>query len=469
MDHLIVVVPGIGGSVLARPGRPDAVVWGADAGDVSLAFRPERLDLGAVPDVEPVGLTRSTTFLGFTLVPGYELLIDQLRRFGPVDERGDPAAPMPGATVVAVPYDFRRSITAAAERLDAVVSAHLVGLSPPERAGRVVVVAHSMGGLVARLWMGSMDRWRWCRALVTLGTPHRGAPKALDWLVNGVPFLPGPSRMLRGWPSVFELLPRYPAVRDTGTGQALYPHELDVPWLAGPAARAYELHAGIERSWDAMPRSGPETVACLGWSHRTPNAVLRTGGRLRITKELPTWLGLDGWADDHGDGTVPAFSALPPEHDRHEADLVRVTERHLPLAHTPMVADLIERQRGHRPPTLVHGVRDRRRGPALGLDLDELHFAGGPIALAVDPRGFPLGSVDWGVHPVWAGLRPVPADGVSARVPPVQLEWDPDASALRGQLAAPRPGLYELRVTARDVPGAGDLTASDVVGVLDDV
>lgn len=34
---------------------------------------------------------------------------------------------MPGAEVVAVPYDFRRSIVEAAERVDAVVCAHLVG------------------------------------------------------------------------------------------------------------------------------------------------------------------------------------------------------------------------------------------------------------------------------------------------------------------------------------------------------
>ena len=43
----------------------------------------------------------------------------------------------------------------------------------------MIVVAHSMGGLVARYWMGPLGGWRVCRALITLGTPHRGAPKAL--------------------------------------------------------------------------------------------------------------------------------------------------------------------------------------------------------------------------------------------------------------------------------------------------
>ena len=40
------------------------------------------------------------------LVPGYETLLDQLAVFGVVDRRGDPKHPVPGADVVAVPYDF---------------------------------------------------------------------------------------------------------------------------------------------------------------------------------------------------------------------------------------------------------------------------------------------------------------------------------------------------------------------------
>ncbi|MGH3918403.1 MAG: lipase/acyltransferase domain-containing protein, partial [Pseudonocardiaceae bacterium] len=222
-QHLIVVLPGIGGSVLARPGKPDDVVWDAGTGDIAdLVFRSDRMSLQEAPRLEPLGLTRSTKFMGFTVVPGCGRLLDQLTTFGKVDRRGDPQRPELGASVVAVPYDFRYSIVAAAERLDAVVCAHLAGASPAERAARVIVVAHSMGGLVARVWMGLLGRWPWCRALITLGTPHRGAPKALDWLVNGVR-LAGPTEMLRGWPSMIQLLPRYAAVRDTAVAHVTAP------------------------------------------------------------------------------------------------------------------------------------------------------------------------------------------------------------------------------------------------------
>ncbi len=81
--HLVVVLPGIGGSVLARPGDPDDVVWDAGKGDIAdLVLRPDRMSLAEAPRLTPVGLTESTKFLGFTVVPGYEGLLTQLESRG---------------------------------------------------------------------------------------------------------------------------------------------------------------------------------------------------------------------------------------------------------------------------------------------------------------------------------------------------------------------------------------------------
>ena len=53
--QLIVVLPGIGGSVLARPDRPQDVVWDAGKGDIAGAvFRPARLSLDEAPHLDPV-------------------------------------------------------------------------------------------------------------------------------------------------------------------------------------------------------------------------------------------------------------------------------------------------------------------------------------------------------------------------------------------------------------------------------
>ncbi len=475
---LIVVLPGIGGSVLARPGgvlaRPGGaqdVVWDAGPGDITdLVFRPSRMSVEEEPHLEPLGLTESTKFLGFTVVPGYETLLDQLSEFGVIDRCGDPERPVPGADVVAVPYDFRRSILEAAERLDAVVCAHLRGASQAERASRVIVVAHSLGGLVARVWMALLGRWPWCRALITLGTPHRGAPKALAWLVNGV-WLRGATEMLRGWDSVVQLLPRYPAIR-TRQGTTpddpeahLYPFQLPVPWLSGRAQQAYDLHVTLEQVWNTVPRSGPETVACIGWSHPTLSAAYWERGRLRVTKDLPDWLGLDGWEKDFGDGTVPSFSALPPEMDNHEHSPVRVEDRHGPLAHTQSVADLLRRQLTRSPLAAVHGAEHGEHPPTLGLDLDELHPAGAPIQVGVAVREV---EADLSGQPVWVRLRPLRS---TSATPPgridVRLSWDGELGRFEGELPGQAAGLYEVRVSARELPHAGDLTAGDTVAVVE--
>jgi pimeloyl-ACP methyl ester carboxylesterase len=108
------------------------------------------------------------------------------------------------ATVVAMPYDFRRSIVEAAVRLDGQVRCRLARLWPDDGdRPRVVIVAHSMGRLVARYWLAQQENWKLCRALITLGTPHRGAPKALDVLADGVK-LPGGLRVTRPVPVLRE-------------------------------------------------------------------------------------------------------------------------------------------------------------------------------------------------------------------------------------------------------------------------
>ncbi len=141
--------------------------------------------------------------------------------------------PKLGASVVLFPYDFRLGVIAAAKRLAAEMARRLA-----DRRQQVIIVAHSRGGLVARYWLGPLRGARCCRALITLGTPHRGAPKALDWLVNGVRVGPGPvaalssslladaAAGLQEWPSTYDLLPRYPAVRDEKSGSEHYPYEL---------------------------------------------------------------------------------------------------------------------------------------------------------------------------------------------------------------------------------------------------
>ena len=89
------------------------------------------------------------------------------------------------------PYDWRDSVTAAARRLAERLEALLPEL---ERTGQPVhIVAHSMGGLVARAMIADGGAgsavWRRITALpgsrlLMLGTPNRGSHEAVRWLVG---------------------------------------------------------------------------------------------------------------------------------------------------------------------------------------------------------------------------------------------------------------------------------------------
>ncbi|MCX4750401.1 hypothetical protein OG455_33665 [Kitasatospora sp. NBC_01287] len=470
--HVVYVLPGIGGSVLERPGtggRPAKTVWDAGFGDLAgLLWGPDRL---AVDEpLRATGLISSKRLLpGWTVVPGYEKLLGGLRALPGVRlDEGHPERRDLAADVVVFPYDFRLGVAHAAELLAADVHERLKDCGEAERAGRVVIVAHSMGGLVARYWLGPLGGWRLCRSLITLGTPHRGAPKALDLLTNGVRLLgsrlDGVSDLLREWPSMAELLPRYPAVWDTTANTARYPHEVPAAGLGAAARAAFAVHQEIDRAWQEIPRTpdAPQVVPRLGWSHATAGSARWDGRRLTVSKKLPHWLDLAGWEKDHGDGTVPAISAVPVEMSGYDTSGWRARDRHGPLASAPWIPALVQAYEDRAP---LAAVRGEEREAALGLDLDELHPEGTPIPLRVRLRGDVLPAE--GPAAVWAVLRPVgePRRTV-AEVRLDQDQQDQESGGFSTELPGLPPGLYDVRVSARAVPGVGDLNAADTVAVV---
>src|SRR5262249_38747118 len=130
---------------------------------------------------------------------------------------------------------------------------------------KVILLAHSMGGLVARYYLEVLQGWPDCRALITFATPHRGSINALNFLANGyreqgVDF----TYVLRSCTSMYQLLPIYEVVNVSGKFHRVA--EIDgIPNVSGErAAQALAFHRQIEAAVKARPARGYITIPVVG-------------------------------------------------------------------------------------------------------------------------------------------------------------------------------------------------------------
>ena len=117
------------------------------------------------------------------------------------------------------PYDWRRDNRVATRKLKQLIDRQLPKWRQfsGEKDAKVILMAHSMGGIVSRHYLEVLEGWRKCKALVTFGTPYRGSLNALDFLANGYKklFL-DLTTVMRSFTSLYQLLPIYPVIRAEG-------------------------------------------------------------------------------------------------------------------------------------------------------------------------------------------------------------------------------------------------------------
>lgn len=318
---LVILLPGITGSVLANARGKE--VWSPSAGAVwraissfgnsieDLELAGDEVDDGVtaprlVPDVSIVpGLVKID---GYTRITNY--LIQQL---GLVD----------GRNFHAFPYDWRRDNRVVARRLESQAMDWLKHwrASSGHADAKLVLIGHSMGGLVSRYFVECLGGWKVTRTVLTLGTPHRGSLNAVGFLENGMKKGIGPlgldlSPLLRSLTSVYQLLPIYPCV-DSGSGvlqrvadaagAGVLPH---VDAQRATAARAF--HQEIQDAQAANMKlaayagQGPTVVPVVGIEQPTAQSARMDAGRLTLLNEY------EG-EDLGGDGTVPRVSGTPIE------------------------------------------------------------------------------------------------------------------------------------------------------------
>jgi hypothetical protein len=321
LRDMVVVLPGITGSVLERDGR---TVWGPShrlvggtitrparaVRDLTLAGESEVSAVRMMPDAHMVG--------GLVKIDGYSRLVERIER-NFIVERAPAGDPRP-ANLIEFPYDWRLDNRINARRL---LETAIPALERWQRhaqlpEARLVLLAHSMGGLIARYFLEVLGGWRHTRALVTFGTPFLGSLEALGYLANGYKRLHlDLTAAMRSFPSVYQLMPVYPALR-TAAGWRRVAETAGVPNVDPTrAADALRFHREIETAVAANHREDPRRYALLpvvGTHQPTNQSATLEGGTVTLGTDLPD--GVDALFTDEGvegDGTVPICSASPAE------------------------------------------------------------------------------------------------------------------------------------------------------------
>jgi pimeloyl-ACP methyl ester carboxylesterase len=348
MQDVVVLIPGIGGSALAKDGRAiwDFTTGAALRGVLSRGKSIDKLRMqGDDPDVDDLGDGVEATRLlpDYHVVPGldwridgYGHVADQLRqRFGCVA----------GQNYFELPYDWRRDNRVAARALAR--KAHGWLRDWRARSGnddaKLVLVGHSMGGIVARLYLELLEGWRNTRTLITLGTPYSGSLNALEFLANGFrkgwgPFSVDLSTTLRSFTSVYQLLPSY---RCMG-GPQHWSNLDEIDWAGtevdGERLRAaVTLHRELRAAVDARMvggQPGYDIRPVVGDFQRTGWSARLVCGKV----EIGVMRALD---EDGGDGTVPKVSAVPHELLEGYLNVSFVSQRHASLQNDGPVLDHI--------------------------------------------------------------------------------------------------------------------------------
>jgi hypothetical protein len=211
----------------------------------------------------------------------------------------------------AYPYDWRKGADQAVAGLDATIDQALKDTG----AQKVVLWAHSMGGLVSRSYIDDTARAKKVARLVTLGTPYLGSPKSMFSLLEGDTDTPGGSlmdlivnagelqRATRNYQGLFWLYPSAPYgswLRLAGKLQNETGVERFVASLGGTPALLAGAQAG-HRGIDGFQANGVTYEAVVGTGVPTVQTVA-----LAASFEGTISFGSAEIGD--GDGTVPLRS-----------------------------------------------------------------------------------------------------------------------------------------------------------------
>lgn len=419
MRDMVVILPGITGSVLQKDGKDLWAVSGQAIWNIvksqgkaldALKIKqddPEAEDLD--DGIKAVRLVEDAQVIpGLFKVDGYtkttRMITDNLSnviRGNIYDDSDDKAA-----NFYHFPYDWRRDNRASGKILKKLLDKRLKRWREysGNQNAKVILLAHSMGGLVSRYYLEVLGGWKDCKALFTFGTPYRGSINAVNFVANGYKeaFI-DLTEVMRSMNSVYQLMPRYKALKIGNDFYRIAESTVDLPNIdRAKATDALKFHDEIDTAADANKdnltyRNAFVTCPIVGVVQPTKQSAELVNGVITISDVLPTWLSDRSHLGD-GDGTVPQVSATPVQMKDMEALSIvdYIAESHGALQNQPNIllnllkgiqsaqSASLENVRG----SLEIATRGKRSGlKGIGLSLDDLYLVKEPITMRAKVAG----------------------------------------------------------------------------------
>lgn len=271
----VIIIPGITGSQLVNRNTGKTVWFSVKRDkddDLRLPMTSPILSRNRDP-LEVKDIIREIELPVLPDVEVYKSLIEALKGRGYTEATWD--APKTADVFYVFPYDWRRDNVETAGQLIRAMSDAKRKLRQPNL--KFDIIAHSMGGLVARYaaMYGAADLPRdgalatptWSgaqhiRKLMMFGTPNQGSFASFEAIIDGYPLIADRklpfiddlrSEDVLSNPSVFQLIPHQPAARFLD--ENLQPKDVDI----------YDLETWLEYGWGAL--TDPKFLSKLKDAH----------------------------------------------------------------------------------------------------------------------------------------------------------------------------------------------------------